>query len=451
MSKTLAPLLAEASANIARTGILSLLGPLADEVLAKADLEELAAGQMLFRQGEVGNCAYVLLEGGLDVLVDTGAGEVRAAEVAPNELIGEIAVFSQSPRTATVVARRPSKLLRIDAEDLLSVLNSSPQAAQAIIADLGRRLAAANQPLAFFSMAANALQNKDARPEDLEALLVRADDLGPFALAFREMVGQIEANHRQRQEMAMARHIQQAVLPRPLGPGLPLDLEAYMRPMREVGGDLYDFFRLDNGRRRLAIAIGDVSGKGVPASLFMMMCRTVLRTVAGAGLEVERCIRRVNEVLAEDNDLCVFVTLFFGVLDIDSGRLSYCNAGHNPPLVLRAAGGLETLAATGPAAAVMPGADYRAASVDLAPGDLLFLFTDGVTEALSASGELFGEQRLEELLRAHRANGPAAAVAAMVAAVDGFAQGVEQFDDITCLALSMRPGGQPSETPPGPR
>jgi len=420
-------------------GVASLFGEAAAGLLATAAPVGLDDGQVLVRQGEPGDCMFIVLEGELDVIVDMGFGPVRAACVAAGELIGEVAVFAREPRNATLVARGPARLLRVEGQAMLDALAESPKAARAILAELGRRLMLANRPLAFFSIAARELQREDFNSTMLRGMAARAAELGPFAQTFMGMVGEIESKRLRQQEMDMAMHIQRSVLPRPLPSDspLPVDLHAFMRPMREIGGDLYDYFPVGEGQ--LALAVGDVSGKGVPASLFMMMCRTVLRSVAGTGLPVDRCLARLNAVLAENNSMCMFVTLFFGVLDLDTGLLRYCNAGHNPPWLLRAGGAAEILPPTGPAAAVLETAGYTAAETRLAPGDRLFLYTDGVTEALAPGGELFGSERLERLLRELRARPAAEMVDGVVAAVDAFAGAAEQFDDITCLALALRP------------
>jgi sigma-B regulation protein RsbU (phosphoserine phosphatase) len=272
----------------------------------------------------------------------------------------------------------------------------------------------------------------------MDAMAAKAATLGVFGRSLESLLRQIEDNQVRRQEMAVAKHIQQSVLPKPLPDpdSLPVLLDAFMRPTREVGGDLYDYFHID--ATHLALIIADVSGKGVPASLFMMRCRTVLHSLATSGLSVEQCVSRTNAALTEDNDLCIFVTLFFAVLDLETGRMTYCNAGHNPPYLLAADGRTTRLGLTGPAAAVIDGAVYETGGADLAPGDLLFLYTDGITDALSTGGELYGEERLSALVDSLRNSPPADVVAGVVAAVDSFAEGAVQYDDITCLALTRR-------------
>jgi len=421
------------------TDVFNFLGrKVSARLLAKAHPQSLADGDTLFRQGDCGECAYVVADGSLDVVVDIGFGQVRTATVGRNELIGELAVISRLPRSATVIARGPVKLLRIDSADLIALLAEDPRAARAMITDLGRRLSMVNEPLAFLSVAAQALRREDFNPQMMDAMAAKAATLGVFGRSLEGLLRQIEDNQVRRQEMAVAKHIQQSVLPKPLpdAESLPVLLDAFMRPTREVGGDLYDYFKIDD--THLALIIADVSGKGVPASLFMMRCRTVLHSLATSGLSVEQCVSRTNMALVEDNDLCIFVTLFFAVLDLETGRMTYCNAGHNPPYLLAADGTTSRLGLTGPAAAVLGDAEYETGSVDLAHGDLLVLYTDGITDALNGLCELYGEDRLAALLDSHRASPPATVVEALVAAVDAFAAGTEQYDDITCLAISRR-------------
>jgi CRP-like cAMP-binding protein len=419
-------------------GVSLLFGAAAGTLLETAAPICLADKDVLVRQGDSGDCMFVVLEGELDVIVDLGFGPVHAACIGAGELIGEVAVFARQPRNATIVARGGVRLLRVEGSSMLAALERSPETARAILAELGRRLMHANRPLAFFSVAARELQREDFSPAMLRSMAARADELGPFARTFSGMISEIESKHLRQQEMEMARQIQRSVLPRPLpqNSSLPVDLYAFMRPMREIGGDFYDYFQLGPGR--LAFAVGDVSGKGVPASLFMMMCRTVLRSVAGTGLSVDDCLARLNAVLVENNELCMFVTLFFGVLDLESGTLHYCNAGHNPPFLLRAGGAVESLDPTGPAAAVLETAAYAAGRTRLASGDRLFAFSDGVTDALSPERDFFGVARLLPLLQEYRARPAVEMIDAVVAAVDAFADTAEQFDDITCLALSLR-------------
>ena len=413
---------------------------LKEQILAKATPVKLGDGDVLFRQGDIGTCAYAVLSGALDVMVDIGFDCVTTATIGKGGLIGEIAVFTEMARSATVIARGRARLLRIESSDMMAIVEANPSVARMVISDLGRRLATVNQPLAFLSVAAHALQRKDFNSDVLDTMIAQAADLGAFAQSFQEIIRQIKSNNVRDQEMQMATQIQRSVLPKPLPEAMSryVALDAFMRPMKEVGGDLYDYFAIDD--THLAVAIADVSGKGVPASLFMMMCRTVLRSVATGGMSVDQCMARANAILNDGNDLAMFVTTFFGVLNLETGEFVYCNGGHNRPHIITAGGERQMLKTTGPLVAIIPAARYKSASVVLNPGDLLFMFTDGITEARAASDELYGDKRLQTLLEGLCGRSPAEVVTSVVASVDDFAAGVEQSDDITCLAL-MRPLG----------
>ena len=209
-----------------------------------------------------------------------------------------------------------------------------------------------------------------------------------------------------------------------------------MHPAREIGGDFYDYFLIDDDH--LAITVADVSGKGIPAALFMAVSRTVLRS-GDRGDDMVADMESANRLLATENAAAMFVTAFHGVLDLTSGALRYCNAGHNPPYVLRAGGGRETLKATGIPFGVSEDMPYRVAETRLLAGDALFLFSDGITEAFNPADEEFGTKRLEAALDAARGKDAAILVADVLAATTQFAAGAEQSDDITALALVYQP------------
>jgi sigma-B regulation protein RsbU (phosphoserine phosphatase) len=287
-----------------------------------------------------------------------------------------------------------------------------------------------------------ALERPDFDPAILDELLNPAPELVNFARTFRKMAEQIILRRTQHDEMASAASIQRAMLPPPLPQGScagRLALHAVMRPAREIGGDFYDFFQI--GDNRLGIVIGDVSGKGVPASLFMAITRTVIRLVARQDDDLAIGIGRANALLSAENDSAMFVTLIYGVLDFTTGMLTYCNCGHNPPLVIRGDGAREKLMLTGLPLGVMPDAEYATRAIVLAAGDRLFLYTDGVTEASTEDGAEFGEWRLEAAIDELRHSPARNMVEDLVQRVDAFAAGAPQADDITCLALIYAPCG----------
>jgi serine phosphatase RsbU (regulator of sigma subunit) len=390
------------------------------------------------RAGEPGSFALVILEGEVDILVELPAGQILMATIGRNRIIGELGVFTDMPRTATVVARTYLVVVRIEQKSLMQLSALYPSIGVAIIRELGGRLASMNNSLAYLTYAAEALGRDEYDAAMLDELAGQPGEVATFARVFAGMAGEIRAKQHRREEMQAAAEIQQSILPPPLpreGAAQRVDLHAEMHPAREIGGDFYDYFLID--ANRLAITVADVSGKGIPASLFMAVSRTVMRSITSAS-DMALGMAEANRLLTTQNAACMFVTMFHGVLDLSSGVLRYCNAGHNPPYLLRAQGGHQKLGLTGVPFGVDPAAPYRIDETELLPGDTLFLFSDGITEAFDASGEEFGTARLEVALAAGRGSGAAELIGGVLAAIGAFAAGADQSDDITCLALVFR-------------
>ncbi|GHD45490.1 hypothetical protein GCM10017083_13500 [Thalassobaculum fulvum] len=243
---------------------------------------------------------------------------------------------------------------------------------------------------------------------------------------------------RLRQELQIARDMQASVLPRQPLRHRELSIVGRMQPALEVGGDFYDYFRIDDDR--VGVVIADVSGKGVPASLFMMITRTLLKAAGLSGDGPGACLERVNDLLEAENDQAMFVTVFYGVIDLSKRTLVYANGGHNPPMLLQADGTVRSVEPLGdPILAVVPGAGFREARLDLQPGDALLLYTDGLTEAFSAAGEEFGEPRLTAALAGAKGGEAAAVADHCIAAVEAFSVGAAQSDDMTCLVARISP------------
>jgi serine phosphatase RsbU (regulator of sigma subunit) len=221
----------------------------------------------------------------------------------------------------------------------------------------------------------------------------------------------------------------------------PLDAEALrgrcdafgdMKSAREVGGDLFDLALLDG--ERLALVIGDVCGKGVPASLFMCATVTALRLAARNESDLGRLIEQANDALCALNAASMFTTLFYGVLNLADGRLDYVNCGHNPPLLLERGAGSRELEGHGPPLGFFPGQRWTTQSVQLRAGEGVFLFTDGVTECFNPTREEYGEARLANGLGDRGAATAQQLVEKIFAHTTAFADGAEQSDDITCVA-----------------
>ncbi len=238
-------------------------------------------------------------------------------------------------------------------------------------------------------------------------------------------------------ELSVASSMQQSILPTVFPMGSDFRSFASMEPARNVGGDFYDFMRLDNGRVGLAIA--DVSDKGVPAALFMMSSRTLLKVAAIGNDEPGDTLKEVNDLLCDDNEAFMFVTLLYAVYDPNSGELSYANGGHNSPVIVHADGSSTILPMTGGIAlGVMPGCDFDQKSITLLPGDTLVLYTDGVTEAMNETGEEYGMERLCEVLAVAPSRDAEEVSRAIFESIRQFAGDAPQSDDITCLTLHRR-------------
>lgn len=238
-------------------------------------------------------------------------------------------------------------------------------------------------------------------------------------------------------ELVLAKAIQHSALPSVFPPypnRKDFEIWADMYTAKEVGGDFYDFYFVN--KDTLAFLIADVSGKGIPAAMFMMTAKTLIKSYAESGMSVEEVFTQANAKLSEGNDSGMFVTAWMGYIDLKTGRISYANAGHNPPLVRHGNGSYEYLKTRpGLVLAGMEGIRYRSNVVELQPGDVIFLYTDGVTEANNASEELYGTERLKELLDSNTDKDAEHICEVVKADVDSFADGVEQFDDITMLCI----------------
>jgi sigma-B regulation protein RsbU (phosphoserine phosphatase) len=236
------------------------------------------------------------------------------------------------------------------------------------------------------------------------------------------------------QELETARAIQKSFLPQTVPQHAGWDIEAFWRPMREVAGDFYDFYDLPDGR--LAVVIADVSGKGAPAALFMALCVTVLRFAIGLNLAPGELMDRANEAIIYNQKSKMFATAFVGYLDFDTGVVQFASAGHNPPLLYRAATGrCEYLAASGVAMGLFKAAEYAEETVTLAEGDVLVLYTDGITELIDAQEEELGEQRLEALVAQHASRAADEIAGRIIEAAAAFAQGQGAFDDETLVVI----------------
>ena len=241
-----------------------------------------------------------------------------------------------------------------------------------------------------------------------------------------------------RQELDLAARIQQSVLPQEF-PDVPgYGVYAMVQPAGEVAGDFYDVMRLEGGR--LGLLVADVSDKGVPAALFMMASRTLLRGAAIGLGDPARVLSEANTLMCQDNSQSMFATVFFCMLDPEDGSVVYANAGHPAPVVVRAGGTVELLESAGDVVlGLLAGGCYAQFTCGLGPGDTLFMYTDGVTEAMDADGVEFGEDRLLDVLSGLGGVSAAECSSRVVEAVREFAGPGARSDDVTCVGLRREP------------
>ena len=273
-------------------------------------------------------------------------------------------------------------------------------------------------------------------------------DLDDLSVTIEKAIEQINYVHEMQKEhtqleslkgdLAIASEIQQAILPRVFPPfpefANKIDIAASMTPAKDVGGDFYDFFRIDD--ERIGFVIADVSGKGIPAAIFMAVSRTLIRATGIRGDSPAGCITYSNKLLAGESVDCMFVTVFYGIMNINTGEIVYCNAGHNPPYMLKRNGEIAPLPMSqNPMVGAIDGIEYQEGNVQMEKGDALVMFTDGVTEAMNTAYEEFGEQRLEDTLEEVALHNCQQMIDAVKADVAAFAGDAEQSDDLTVLAI----------------
>ena len=287
--------------------------------------------------------------------------------------------------------------------------------------------------------------------ESMEVSVKTGNEIEELFDSFKEMYGDVRdyinqlsvvtaEKERIGAELDVAAHIQASMLPC-IFPAFPerkeIDIYATMDPAKEVGGDFYDFFMVDD--RHLAIVMADVSGKGIPAALFMVIGKTLIKDHTTPGRDLGKVFTAVNNLLCEANSEGLFITAFEGVLDLVTGEFNFVNAGHEMPFVCKADGAFEPYKIRpGFVLAGMEGMRYRAGSMILEPGDKIFQYTDGVTEATNIHNELYGMERLEVILNKVKCGTPHEILPAVKADVDEFVGEAPQFDDITMLCLEYK-------------
>ena len=428
--------------TLAETGTVCIA---ADDIVVSSDDERLPAGSNL--QTALGDSAYaaisesmasgamqpIPLEGVLAGSALDQDGYLMARQQ------GEYTVVIVEP-SSMVFRDRTSTLIREAAVAFIILVVMSILLDRLLVYLVARRIDKTNEALDRITKG-----DLDARVEETGTRELKSLARGINATVDALQGWIAEAESRMAAELATAKAIQEATLPRtfPAFPDIPrFDLYASMDAAREVGGDFYDFFLVGKNctpeAGKVCFVVADVSGKGVPAALFMMKAKALIHDYVGSGMELGKAITEANRSICEGNEEDMFVTAWIGVLDYATGHLDYVNAGHNPPLMWQSDGGWRWLRNTSGLVLGLFGMEYKAFSVECEAGDAFLLYTDGVTEAFDVEGELYGEDRLLALMEKNGKPGAQETQRLVREDVAAHAEGAEQSDDITILALEVR-------------
>ena len=383
-----------------------------------------------------------------------GRDEVGRIAGAVNVFRANLIAFDRFRRSRERQRRRQERFIRREMTQLADTLDEEERVAVLAEMDQLEHLVRGTP-----DGEAQVISIADATDSASTALTRESDSLAMTALAFQKMSDRVQDQNQSlrealaaknafialQKELDIAGRVQLSLLPDTMPLSERAEMTGVMRPAKEVGGDFYDFFYLD--QHRIALTVADVSGKGVPAGLFMVMTRTLLRATAVRHADAPGLVlASVNDFLEQNNSEQLFVTVFYGVLDERTGRFVYANGGHNPPILVDSAGATPLETTGGVALGMFDGLDYADAHVDMEPGARLVLFSDGVTEAFNDDEEAFGDDRLLDTTRALPGEqGPDQDVTDIVTAVDEFTGEAPQFDDITCVVLVYKGGPGESE------
>jgi serine phosphatase RsbU (regulator of sigma subunit) len=376
-----------------------------------------SSGETILEDGALDREIYLIVEGSVEILKGQGDDETHLGRRGPGELVGEMAFLEDRPRSATARALAPTVVLEFGEKELRKALAERPELLYRAVASLSARLRESDQRLIA-----------DLRRKNKE-----------LARAYRELqeaqAALVEAQRLER-ELELAREIQQRLLPEtyPLLPGF--DCAAGSRPARLVGGDFYDVIPLDNDRVGLVMA--DVSGKGMPAALFMALTRSLMRAEAQRCISPREALLRVHRLLLEISRTELFVTILYGILNPAARTFSYARAGHERALYHSPrTGECRFLEGDGMFLGIVDPVIVEELSLDLLPGDRIILFSDGITDANSTEGDVFGRQRLLASVAESTESTAQGLCDGVFQLVDTFQAGSEQFDDMALLVARV--------------
>ena len=397
-------------------------------------------GALLMKQGEVETFAYYILDGAVRIEVENQGLAAVVATLDKDSIVGELGAFVSSERLASVTAETDCVLLQLDQATINKIILRNPQLALAVIKELGTRLATLNAAVTIMTKVATTSPQSDAEPTLISALTREAGRHGHLSEAFNEFAQDIQRKNERLIEMETAERIQKSLLPAALEDPSGSDrfvVTGDMIPAKHVGGDFFDYFMINPDT--MAIAVGDVSGKGVPAALVMSISRTILRSVAQHHSSAAGILAELNNQLMNhaQNDY-TFVTVAVGLIDLNSGRATLASAGLADVHVLKTETGVATYTATGPAIGIIRDADFDEFKVFLEPGDTVVMATDGVSEANNSDGEMFRHEGVRAVLDDCVGATADKTLSTLLTRVQDFVSSAPQFDDITTLVLQYR-------------
>jgi serine phosphatase RsbU (regulator of sigma subunit) len=374
-------------------------------------------GDILLLEGSIDREMLLILKGSVEVIKDAGSSEVILSRNGAGAVFGEMGFFNAQPRFATVRAVEVTGALELSESSLRQALIEQPK-------------------LLFHSLQLLSARLRESQEHMITDLRKKNLELERAYHELQDAQADLVDKERLERELELACELQQSFLPHEF-PSLPgVQCAALNLPARQVGGDFYDVIPLSENR--LGLVIGDVSDKGMPAALFMVLSRSLIRAEAQRSDSPRKVLLAVNHLLQELNQSSMLVTVFFGVLDISRGFLTYVRAGHDRPLLLRAANNeCVVLDSQGIVLGVLEEIELEEVQIVLNSGDRLVLYTDGITDAMNPEGELFDLQRLEDLVCSAGAASARELCDAIFDHVEQYQAGTMQYDDMTVMVISL--------------
>ena len=409
---------AEIFQTLSKLPIFSDLATTILEGLASVAIEETyQPGQVIIEEGTTGRSMYVIISGVVEVYKGSGEGKTILAKRGYGDILGEMSLFEGSPRFATVLVLEETRVLKFLESDFKSLWEQKPDILYHVVAVLSSRL----------------------READLQMIADLNEKNRELAQAYLDLqiaqAAQIEIERLVR-ELELAHEIQRSMLPAEFPNIQGLDIAAWYRPARQVGGDFYDVIPLGAGR--IGLVMADVSDKGMHAALFMALTRSLIRAEAQRSDSPRTALLNINKLLLDISQADMFVTVFYGLLDLAAGVLRFSRAGHDKPILINTGnGGCRYLGGRGSALGIIERVDLDELEVEIQVGEKILLYTDGVIDAISPTGESFGVDRLVESVCKHGDQKASQACNRIFQTIEQFMSGAEQFDDMALLMVSM--------------